>query len=133
MARTPSAKKPVQSKRRKIGSARFKLNIEVEFLGLTTTGMEIHGRGVIRDLSMRGARIETNVLVEKDDQLTLFLTLPHQAGLLEIPAVAIRWGMRFNQVGVEFVKLDPQTSRQLMRYLAGVHNAMRTQRGTTFR
>ena len=117
--------KPLKSKRRKIGSTRFKLNIEVEFLGLTSNGREIHGRGVVRNLSMRGARIETNVLLEKDDQLTLFLTLPHQAGLLEIPAVAIRWGVRLNQLGVEFVKLDTETSRRLMRYLAGIHTAIR--------
>ena len=121
-------KKPLKSRRTKIGSARFKLNIEVEFLGLTSKGMEIHGRGVVRDLSMRGARIETNALVKKDDQLTLFLTLPHEAGLLEIPAVAIRWG-RLNQLGVEFLKLDTKTSRQLMRYLAGIHTAIRMQRG----
>jgi hypothetical protein len=77
---------------------------------------------------MRGARIETNALVKKDDQLTLFLTLPHKAGLLEIPAVAIRWG-RLNQLGVEFLKLDTETSRKLMRYLAGIHTAIRNQRG----
>ena len=118
----------MKSKRRKIGSARFNLNIEVEFLGLTSKGVEIHGRGVVRNLSMRGARIETNVLVEKDDQLTLFLTLPHQAGLLEIPAVAIRWVIRLNLLGVEFLKLDTKTSRQLMRYLAGIHTAIRMQR-----
>ena len=122
-------KKSVNCKRRTIGSARFKLNIEVEFLGLTSKGVEIHGRGVVRNLSMRGAQIETNVLLEKDDELTLFLTLPHQAGLLEIPAVAIRWRARLNQLGVEFVKMDTETSRQLMRYLAGVHNAIRSQRG----
>lgn len=81
---------PLTSKRRTIGSARFKLNIEVEFLGLTSSGIEIHGRGVVRNLSMRGARIETEVLLEKDDQLTLFLKLPHQGAVLEIPAVAIR-------------------------------------------
>ena len=64
-------KKSVSCKRRTIGSARFKLNIEVEFLGLTSKGVEIHGRGVVRNLSMRGAQIETNVLLEKDDQFDL--------------------------------------------------------------
>src|SRR5262245_6629293 len=130
MPTTNLMKIPLKSKRRKIGSARFKINIEVEFLGLTSKGREIHGRGIVRNLSMRGARIETNALVEKDDHLTLFLTLPDQAGLLEIPAVAIRWGVRLNQVGVEFLKLDTEMSRQLMRYLAGIHNATRAQRGS---
>lgn len=130
MPGTNFIKKPLKSKRRKIGSARFKVNIEVEFLGLTSKGMEIHGRGVVRNLSMRGARIETDAPVKKDDQLTLFLTLPHQAGLLEIPAVAIRWGVHLNQLGVEFLKLDTKTSRQLMRYLAGIHNAIRMQQGS---
>lgn len=118
-------KKPLQSNRRKIGSARFKVNIEVEFLGLTAGGVDIHGSGVVRNLSMRGALIETHALVEKDDQLTLFLTLPNQAGLLEMPAVAVRWRVRLNQLGVEFLKLDRETSRQLMKYLAGIHNASR--------
>ena len=121
---------PLKSKRRHIGSARFKLNTEVEFLGLASKGSGIHGRGVIRNLSMRGARIETDVLLDKNDQLTLFLTLPHQAGVLEIPAVAIRWLTRLKQLGVEFLRLDPTTSRQLMRYLAGIHNATRMQHGS---
>jgi len=62
---------------------------------------------------MRGALIETHTFVTTDDQLTLVLTLPNQADLLEIPAVAVRW-VRGNQLGVEFLKLDTETSRQLM-------------------
>jgi len=70
-------KKPVKCKRRKIGSARFEVNMDVQFLGLTPEGIEIDGIGVVRNLSMRGALIETHALVATDDQLTLFLTLPN--------------------------------------------------------
>lgn len=121
-------KKPVKSKRRKIGSARFEVNMDVQFLGLTPEGLEIEGVGVVRNLSMRGAQIETHAHVATDDQLTLFLTLPNQAELLEIPAVAVRWLVRRRQLGVEFLKLDRQTSLHLMRYLSGIYNAARAQR-----
>ena len=102
--------------------------MEVKFLGLTPEGSEIEGRGVVRNLSMRGALIETYALVTPDDQLTLFLTLPNQADLLEIPAVAVPWVVRRHQLGIEFLKLDTQTSRKLMGYLSGIYNAARAQR-----
>ena len=76
---------------------------------------------------MRGALIETQALVTTDDHLTLFVSLPNQAKLLELPAVAVRWVVRRHQLGVEFLKLDTQTCRQLMRYLSGIHNAARAQ------
>ena len=123
-------KKPLKSRRRTIGSVRFQVNLDVQFLGLTREGREIEGIGVVRNLSMRGALIETVALVEEGDQLTLFLTLPNQAGVLEIPAVALRW-VRSHQVGVEFLKLDTKTSRQLMKYLTCIYNAARAQREIT--
>jgi len=120
-------KQLVKSKRRKIGSARFEVQMDVQFLGLTPEGIEIEGIGVVRNLSMRGALIETCALVKTDDHLTLFLPLPAQAELLEIPAVAIRWIVRRHQLGVEFLKLDRHTSRKLMKYLSGIYNAARAQ------
>jgi len=102
--------------------------MDVHFLGLTPEGLEIEELGVVRNLSMRGALIETHALVTTDDQLTLFLTLPNQAKLLEIPAVAVRWVGRRHRLGVEFLKFDRQTSVQLMSYLSGLHNAARAQR-----
>jgi hypothetical protein len=121
-------KQPVKRKRRNIGSARFKVNMDVQFLGLTPEGMEIEGIGVVRNLSMRGALIETRAYVTPADQLTLFVTLPNQADLLEIPAVAVRWVVRRHQLGVEFLKLDRKTSLRLMRYLSDLYNATRAQR-----
>jgi hypothetical protein len=121
-------KQPVKSKRRKIGSTRFEVNMDVQFLGLTPEGLEIEGIGVVRNLSMRGALIETRAYVTPADQLTLFVTLPNQADLLEIPAVAVRWVVRRHQLGVEFLKLDRKTSLQLMRYLSDIYNTTRAQR-----
>jgi hypothetical protein len=121
-------KQPVKGKRKKIGSARFEVNLDVQFLGLTPEGLEIEGKGVIRNLSMRGALIETRAYVTPADQLTLFVTLPNQALLLEIPAVAVRWVVRRHQLGVEFLKLDRQTCRQLMKYLSEIYNTTRAQR-----
>jgi hypothetical protein len=77
---------------------------------------------------MRGALIETRAYVTPADQLTLFVTLPNQADLLEIPAVAVRWVVRRHQLGVEFLKLDRKTSLRLMRYLSDLYNATRAQR-----
>jgi len=121
-------KQPVKGKRRTIGSARFAVNMDVQFLGLTPEGLDIEGIGVVRNLSMRGALIETRAYVTPADQLTLFVTLPNQAELLEIPAVAVRWVVRRRQLGVEFLKLDRKTSLQLMRFLSDIYNASRTQR-----
>jgi hypothetical protein len=115
-------KAAVNSRRRKIGSARFEVHMDAQFLGLTPEGREIHGTGVVRNLSMRGALIKTETLVLTGDHLTLFLTLPNQAGLLEVPAVAVRW-IRRHELGVEFLRLDTKTARQLMRYLTSIHNA----------
>ena len=121
-------KEPVQSKRTRIGSARFEVQMDVQFLGLPPEGIEIEGMGVVRNLSMRGALIETAALVKTDDHLTLFLKIPDQAELLEIPAVAIRWVVRRHQLGVELLELDRHTSRKLMKYLSGIYNAARAQR-----
>ena len=124
-------KTPLKSRRNKIGSTRFDLELDVQFLGLTREGMEVQGTGIVRNLSMRGALIDTNALVEKDDHLTLFLTLPDRADVLEIPAVAVRWVVRRHQLGVEFLKVDSATSRRLMRFLSSIHNATRLRRPVT--
>lgn len=124
-------RKPLKSRRGTIGSTRFELDLDVQFLGLTAEGMEVHGAGVVRNLSMRGALIDTDALVEKDDHLTLFLTLPNHADVLEIPAVAVRWVVRRHLLGVEFLKVDTATSRRLMRFLSTIHNAARLRRRAT--
>ena len=123
---------PAKCRRRKIGAARFEVHMDVQLLGLDPQGLKFEEIGVVRNLSMRGARIETHALVTTDDRLTLFLTLPHQTDLLEIPSVAVRW-VRGHQLGVEFLKLDTEASRQLMRYLSDIHNAARAQDEVTHR
>lgn len=104
--------------------------MDVQFLRPNPRGTGLEGIGVIRNLSMRGALIETHVLVTTDDRLTLHMTIPNRADLLEIPAVVVRW-VRSHLLGVEFLKLDPDTSRQLMKYLSSMHNAAKVQPDTT--
>jgi hypothetical protein len=99
--------------------------MDVQFSSLNPGGVQ--GIGVVRNLSMRGALIETHALLKTDDQLTLGVTLPNQVDLLKMPTVAVRW-VRGHQMGVEFLKLDSETSRQLMMYLSGIHNAARAER-----
>ena len=101
--------------------------MDVQFSAQNPEGTGIEGIGVIRNLAMRGALIETHTRVKADDKLKLFLTLPNRAELVEIPAAAVRW-VRGHHLGVEFLKLETETFRQLMRYLAGIHNAARSQR-----
>jgi hypothetical protein len=98
--------------------------MDVQFSGQNPEGRKFEGIGVARNLAMRGALIETYARVKADDQLQLFLTLPNRADLLEIPAVAVRW-VRGHQLGVEFLKVDTETVRQLMSYLSGIHIAAR--------
>ena len=117
-------KKPAKERRKKIGATRFEVNMDVQISGLNPQGIGFEGIGVVRNLSIRGAMIETHTLVTPDDQLRLFVTLPNQADLLEIPSVAVRW-IRGHQVGVEFSKLHAEISLKLMTYLAGIHNEAR--------
>ena len=119
-------KKRFECRRRKIGSDRFEANLDVHFSGQNPEGIGIEGIGVVRNLAMRGALIETHARVKTDDQLKLFLTVPNRADLLELPAAAVRW-VRGHQMGVEFLKVDTETFRQLMRYLSGIYNAARGQ------
>ena len=111
---------PGKERRKKIGTTRFEVNMDVQLSGLNPRGTAIEGIGVVRNLSIRGALIETHTPVTTDDQLTLLVTLPNQAELLEIPNVGVRW-VREHQAGVEFLKLHADTSRKLMTFLAGVH------------
>ncbi len=121
---------PLKCRRRKIGAARFEVNVDVQFSTVKPGGTGSEAIGVARNLSMRGALIETHAVVTTDDQLTLCVTLPNHAELLEIRGCAVRW-VRGHQLGVEFLKLDPDASRQLMKYLSGIHNAARLQGETT--
>jgi PilZ domain len=118
--------KSLKCRRRKIGTVRFEVNLDVQFSTAKPGGTASEAIGVARNLSMRGALIETHAVVTTDDQLTLHVTLPNHAELLEIRGCAVRW-VRGHQLGVEFLQLHSDTSRQLMKYLSGIHNATRVQ------
>ena len=114
-------------RRRKIGATRFHVNIDVHISSPSAGRTAREGLGVVRNLSMRGALIETHLSVETSDHVKLDVTLPNQSDLLTINEAVIRW-TRGGQVGVEFLKLPPGTSRRLMMFLASVHSAAQCQR-----
>ena len=115
---------PLKCRRRKIGATRFEVNVDVQFSCLKGERTLIEAIGVARNLSMRGAMSETHVAMTIGDKLTLSVTLPNRPDLVEIPQAEVRWA-RGNQLGVEFLKLDPTTSRELRNYLSAIHTADR--------
>jgi len=117
--------KPAKERRKKIGATRFEVNMDVLISGLNPHGTGFEGMGVVRNLSIRGALIETHMSLTTGDKLTLSVTLPNQPDLLEIPQAGVRW-VRGPQVGVEFLKLPVDISRILMKFLAAVHAEART-------
>ena len=121
----------VSCKRRKIASRRFEVSLDVHIAVLNRAEMAGDGIGVVRNLSLRGACIETHVSLAADDQVTLYLTLPDRPEELEIKTVVVRW-VRNRQIGVEFLKLERSTSQHLMRYLATVHGATRSKNDSTY-
>jgi hypothetical protein len=121
--------KPIKCRRRKIGTTRFDVNLDVQLSKPNPGGSAIEAVGVVRNVSMRGALIETHAPLSTNDQLTLSVTLPNQPDLLEIPSVVVRW-VRGHQTGVEFLRLDANTSLQLMKFLSAIHNAGRVEAGT---
>jgi hypothetical protein len=110
----------LKCKRRIIGSRRFEVNLDVQMLMEKEAESEREAIGVVRNLSLRGALIETHARMKPHDELTLYLTLPHHADEVEIPSAVVRW-VRERQVGVEFLTLNKKASRTLMRYLSRVH------------
>jgi hypothetical protein len=91
------------------------LDVQIIMANQEETGLE--AIGVIRNLSLRGALIETHASMKVNDQLILYVTFPCHADELEISSNAVvRW-VQERQV------LERKTSQSLMRYLSNVHNA----------
>ena len=114
----------VSCKRRKIASRRFTVSLDVH-MALNRAETAGEAIGVVRNLSLRGACIETHARLTADDPVTLYLNLPDRPEELEIKTVVVRWAKK-GQIGVEFIKLERSTSQRLMLYLASIHGATRS-------
>ena len=97
-------------------SERFRVYIDVHF-----SGENVEGIGIVYNLALRGALIETRTPVKTGEQLKLRLILPNQTDPVELPA-CIRW-IRGHRMGVEFLKMEVKAFQQLTGYLFGVLNA----------
>src|SRR5215510_2190233 len=89
-------------------SERFAAHLAVRF-----SSPALEGTGVVCDLCLSGARIETDVAVPLHEELKLALALPNQSGQLEIHFAVVRWVLG-QHVGVEFMRLDTASFRQLV-------------------
>jgi hypothetical protein len=98
------------------------VNLDVQIIMANRAETELEAIGVVRNLSLRGALIETHAPMKVNDQLRLYITFPKHADELEISNAVVRWAQE-RQVGVEFMKLERKTSQSLMRYLSNVHSA----------
>ena len=97
-------------------SERFRVYIDVHF-----SGENVEGIGIVYNLALRGALIETKTPVKTGDRLDLSVMLPDQDDPVELPA-AVRW-VRGHRMGVEFFKMEVEAFQQLTGYLIGVLNA----------
>lgn len=91
---------------------RFADNSHVAFSGET-----VKGAGRLDNLSLGGAAILSDLVVPRGEYLTLMITLPTQAGGIEIELAPVRW-VKDGGFGVEFIRMSPGSQQRLKQYLA---------------
>jgi PilZ domain-containing protein len=96
---------------------RFSDNSHVEFSGET-----IKGAGRVDNLSLGGAAILSDLVVPRGEYLTLMITLPTQAGGIEVELAPVRW-VKNGCFGVEFIRMSPAAQQRLKLYLATLEGA----------
>jgi hypothetical protein len=96
---------------------RFSDNSQVEFGGET-----IKGEGRLENLSLGGAAILSDTLIVRGEYLSLKITFPTQAGIIEVDLAPVRW-IKEGGFGVEFIRMAPAMQQRLKQYLATLEDA----------
>lgn len=74
------------------------------------------GIGVVFDVSMKGAKVMSEVGIQRGDRLSVSLSLPNQASPMTVEEAAVRWEK--DQVyGLEFVDLSPVAEMRLRKFI----------------
>ena len=79
-------------------------------------GINVQGRGVIRNLSLEGCQIEGGVAVKPATKLTLVLTLPNGYAPVVVDRTIVVWSDG-NRFGLRHELLLPKERTQLERFL----------------
>ena len=74
----------------------------------------VGGEGVLIDLSIKGCRVESDVLVQTGNQLELRVYLPDHDFSLDVESSAVRWS-RGQEFGLEFVRIRSGAQELLHR------------------
>jgi hypothetical protein len=90
------------------------VRLDVQF-PVSFTG-DAKGNGTVRNLSVRGCKIESDVLVHDDMLLVLRLSIPNEASTVRVDVAAVRWAIG-GLFGVQFLTLHEDEQRRINRHL----------------
>jgi hypothetical protein len=79
------------------------------------------GLGVVLDVSLKGAKVMSAVIMTPGDHLAVSLRLPNQIATMNTDAT-VRWG-KDQTFGLEFVTLSRTAEMRLRKYLALITSA----------
>ena len=75
------------------------------------------GLGVVYDVSLKGARVTSEALMNPGDQVTVLLRLPKQVAPLAVERATVRWA-KDQTFGLEFTYLTSTAATRLKRFLS---------------
>jgi hypothetical protein len=81
------------------------------------TGEIAKGEGRLENLSLGGAAIRSDIVIARGEYLTLKITFPDQAAVIEVELAPVRW-VKDGSFGVEFIRIAPGSQQRLKDYLA---------------
>jgi c-di-GMP-binding flagellar brake protein YcgR len=76
----------------------------------------LRGEGRLDNLSLGGAAIVSEMAISRGEYLSLTVTLPTQAAIIEIELAPVRW-VKEGSFGVEFIRVAQESQQQLKQYL----------------
>lgn len=76
----------------------------------------VSGEGRLENLSFGGAAIISDVAIAPGEYLSLTITPPTQAGIIEIELAPVRW-VKEGSFGVEFIRVAQTSQQRLKQYL----------------
>lgn len=79
-------------------------------------GRRAEGIGVVFDVSMKGAKVMSEAVIQRGDRLFVRLSLPNQASAMTVEEATVRWE-KDHVYGLEFVELSPVAEMRLRKFI----------------